>query len=794
MSTGVVARGKPDVDAERYELVAESEPGIARGGLSPVLLAYVVGPIALLFLLVLRHFGLVARAPGWAYAAVVVAPQPVSGLLERWRDAAPGSWRLQVRVAFHVAQVTAVIYLSGWGPALGMAFAFSALADLQQSGAAAWRAALGWSLAGCAVGQALVLEGWMPSFLSGSQAQTIGLLSAFVFAIAIRMAGAILEGKERAEALLEDQIAEAARAKDEAQASRDEARRSEAHHRAVVENAAEGIVTVDVDGTIRSFNAAAEAMFGWTATEIVGRPITTLLPDDLHQALADLSAAVGSVGQSAAQTNDVEVAGVRRDGDQFPMMVSTSAVIVDNSAPIISGIIRDLSDQKRVEAQLEHQALHDPLTGLPNRLMLTDRLDQALARVRRNGRMCGVLFVDLDRFKSVNDTLGHTVGDQLLIESVARIQAAVRETDTVARLGGDEFVVVCEEIEGVHHATDLAQRIITALQVPFRFGDDDTNLSASIGLALSADGAVTADVILANADIAMYRAKENGRSRYELFDEAMQQWVTTQIALETALRQAAPRNELRLFYQPILTTDTGLIRGFEALIRWERPGVGLVAPDEFIPTAEETGLIIDIGAWVLEEACRQAASWAQRWPNKRLGIAVNVSSRQLLTGDFLDTVNATLARTGLDPTLLTLELTESTLIDDAVNTQTLLRALRDLGVSLSLDDFGTGYSSLTYLRAFPINIVKIDKSFVRTIGTERQDTAIVAAVLALAKNLNISVVAEGVENTEQLAVLVHLQCPYVQGYLFSRPRPNNDIAQLIEASPLQLADTHATNP
>jgi diguanylate cyclase (GGDEF)-like protein/PAS domain S-box-containing protein len=607
------------VGAGRPEVVGAGEPGVRAAverGLSPTLLAYVVGPVAFLLLLVLRHFGLVARAPGWAYAAAILGPQPVSGLLERWRDAPPGSWRLQVRVAFHVAQVTAVIYLSGWGPALGMAFAFSALADLQQSGAAAWRAALGWSLVGCTVGQVLVLEGLMPSFLSGSQAQTIGLLSAFVFAIAIRMAGAILEGKERAEALLEDQIAEAARAKDEAQASRDEARRSEAHHRAVVENAAEGIVTVDVDGTIRSFNAAAEAMFGWTATEIVGRPITTLLPDDLHQALADLSAAVGSVGQSAAQTNDVEVAGVRRDGNQFPMMVSTSAVIVDNSAPIISGIIRDLSDQKRVEAQLEHQALHDPLTGLPNRLMLTDRLDQALARVRRNGRMCGVLFVDLDRFKSVNDTLGHTVGDQLLIESVARIQAAVRETDTVARLGGDEFVVVCEEIEGVHHATDLAQRIINALQVPFRFGDDDTNLSASIGLALSADGIVTADVILGNADIAMYRAKENGRSRYELFDEAMQRWVTTQVALEAALRQAVPRDELRLFYQPIIAADTGLIRGFEALVRWERPGIGLVAPDEFIPTAEETGLIIEIGAWVLDQACRQAATWAQRWPDK----------------------------------------------------------------------------------------------------------------------------------------------------------------------------------
>ncbi|MGO9876607.1 MAG: putative bifunctional diguanylate cyclase/phosphodiesterase [Acidimicrobiia bacterium] len=770
-------------------------------------MAYVVGPIALALLLVVRHFGLVAKVSPWAYVGAVAGSQITGRLVERWPDAPRGTLRLHVRVAVHVASVMAVIYISGWGPALGMAFAFTALADLQQSGAAAWRAALGWSLVGCAAGQALVLVGWVPSFLSRSQAQTIGFLGAFVFGIAIRMAGAVGEHKERADALLAEQMQqasaardeaqqsrdEARRSRDEAQRSRDEARRSEAHHRAVVENAAEGILTVDVDGTIRSFNAAAEAMFDWTAAEIVGRRITTILPPMLHGPLADFTASVRSDGHSAAQRNDVEVAGVRRDGTQFPMMISTSAITIDGAAPTISGIVRDLSDQKRFEAQLAYQALHDPLTGLPNRLMLIDRLDRARARCRRHNRICGVLYVDLDRFKSVNDTLGHAVGDQLLKEAAVRIQHAVRETDTVARLGGDEFVVLCEDIDDVHHATDLAERIITTLQAPFRLGDDDPHVSASIGIALCADGVETADAILANADIAMYRAKDNGRSCYELFDEAMQQWVSTQVTLEAALRGAVPHNELRLYCQPIVEADSGIIRGFEALVRWERPDHGLIPPDQFIPTAEETGLIVEIGAWVLGHACDHAAKWARHWPDRRLRIAVNVSSRQLLTGDFVDTVTSTLTRTGLDPRLLTLELTESTLIDDAITVEPLLRQIRTLGVNLALDDFGTGYSSLTYLRAFPINIVKIDKSFVRAIGTEREDTAIVAAVIALAKNLGIDVVAEGIEQPEQLAVLHQLGCPYLQGYLFAHPQPIHEAPTLLDTPHVGFAATNRTS-
>jgi diguanylate cyclase (GGDEF)-like protein/PAS domain S-box-containing protein len=754
-----------------------AEPSGRPTGLSPASLAYIMGPIALVGLIVLVHYQLVAGEV-WIYTLAILGSALLGRLAERWTDAPPGSLRLHARVALHVSVATSVIYMSGWGPAVGMVYAFSALADLQHAGARAWRAWLGWSLAGCALGQLLVLVGWAPSFLSGAQAQTIGGLGAFVFAIAIRMVGAILEYKERAEGQLAEQTRQA-------KAARDDAQRSEAHYRAVVENAAEGILTVSPAGTIGSFNSAAEAMFGWTAAEIVGKPVATIVTPDRHSSLAKFLARYEEIGEAAAQHREVETTGVRRDGSLFPMVVSTSAINVEGAPPTISGIIRDLSDQKRFEAQLSYQVLHDALTGLPNRVMLMDRLEQALARVRRRERMFALLFVDLDRFKAVNDTLGHTVGDQLLVEAAARIQSAVRETDTVARLGGDEFVVLCEDIEGVHQAADFAERIITALQAAFVFGTDVSRVSASIGMALSADGDESAEVILSNADIAMYRAKGNGRSRYELFDEAMQLWVTTQVALEAALREAVPRNELRLFCQPFIAADTGMVRGFEALLRWERPGFGLLSPEAFIPMAEEAGLMLDIGGWVLEEACRHAAAWWRRWPERRLGIAVNLSQRQLLTGDILRLVAGALERTGLPPDMLTLEVTESALLDDTVGgVDVILHELRTLGVNLSLDDFGTGYSSLTFLHTFPINIVKIDKSFVEAIGTEHEDLAVMAALIAFSKNLGLRVVAEGIENHTQLAKLLELGCPYLQGYLFSRPRPVEDVPTLVGGVPL----------
>ena len=394
--------------------------------------------------------------------------------------------------------------------------------------------------------------------------------------------------------------------------------------------------------------------------------------------------------------------------------IGWQCVVVTLPAAAILGEVLSWSYSRAARlARLEaNRHLHDSLTGLANRVMLIDRLDQALARIRRTDQMLAVFFVDLDRFKHVNDTLGHSAGDQLLVEAAARLRSVVRDSDTVARLGGDEFVLLCEPVDATRDAVEVAQRIVTALETPFVCGENQARVSASVGIVLSVDGHETADAVLKNADTAMYRAKAVGGTGYELFDEAMQNWVATRLELEVALRQAVGQGELRVFYQPVVAADSGRIVSFEALVRWERPGFGLVGPAEFISIAEESGLILEIGAWVLEEACRQAASWATRWPDRRIGVAVNVSSRQVLKGNLVDEVTRALELSALDPTLLTLELTETTLIDDAVNAQPLLRALRELGVNLALDDFGTGYSSLTYLRSFPIGVIKIDQSFV----------------------------------------------------------------------------------
>ncbi|HEY1737579.1 MAG TPA: EAL domain-containing protein, partial [Acidimicrobiia bacterium] len=437
--------------------------------------------------------------------------------------------------------------------------------------------------------------------------------------------------------------------------------------------------------------------------------------------------------------------------------------------------------------QLEaSRRLRDPLTGLANRTLLSDRLDRSLARARRMGEPLALLFIDLDRFKQVNDSLGHAAGDELLVEAARRLRELAREVDTVARLGGDEFVVVCER-STVAAASRVADRIIAALHEPVRCERGEAHVGATVGIVHTDDGCETAETMLQKADIAMYRAKARGRGCHELFDAEMQQWVARRVELEAALRSAVADDELRLEFQPAVDTSDGRIVGFEALVRWERPGFGLVPPSDFIPYAEESDLIVDIGGWVLHEACRQAARWSDRWPNRRLEIAVNVSSRQIAKGALTQQVDQALAASGLDPTLLTLELTESTLIDDAIGASSALATLRERGIRIAVDDFGTGYSSLTYLRMFPVDVIKIDRSFVDTVGRSREDTAIVAAVLTLANNLGLDVIAEGIETHEQLAALVYLNCRLAQGFLFSRPVRATAVAALVDGPLLGLA-------
>jgi diguanylate cyclase (GGDEF)-like protein len=431
-----------------------------------------------------------------------------------------------------------------------------------------------------------------------------------------------------------------------------------------------------------------------------------------------------------------------------------------------------IAARQRESAQdaLAYQATHDELTGLVNRPLLLDRVAHALAQRRQHESQVALLYFDLDRFKPINDTWGHRAGDAVLVEVSRRVQQVLRDGDTLARVGGDEFVVLCEGTNGPQDAIHIAERVLTAVSDPIVLGDATVTVGASIGIAMPTAANVTPEALVKDADAAMYRAKERGRDRYEIFDAAMADWLEQRRETEAALQRALTRDELRLVYQPVVRMSTGELAGFEALIRWERPGYGMVAPSEFITVAEDTGLIVPIGEWVLEQACRQLAAWNRAHPDRPpLDIAVNVSVRQFRPPGFVTALEKVLRETGIHPQWLLLEVTESMLLTDTDAALARLDTAKSLGIRLAIDDFGTGYSSLAYLRRFPLDVVKIDRTFTQDLGNEAADTTLIAGVVALTHVLGHTVVAEGAETLEQVMTLQALRCDFVQGYYFSHP-------------------------
>jgi diguanylate cyclase (GGDEF)-like protein/PAS domain S-box-containing protein len=440
-------------------------------------------------------------------------------------------------------------------------------------------------------------------------------------------------------------------------------------------------------------------------------------------------------------------------------------------------------DRKAFESRLAHQAHHDPLTGLPNRVLFIEFLTVALARARRRDSAVAVLFLDLDRFKFVNDSFGHDTGDELLTSLARRLQSVVRPGDTIARFGGDEFVVLCEDLDATAsrlQAIEVAERLIAAVEQPFSCQGQPQFLSASIGIALSNGTDDRSEALVRDADAAMYRAKERGKGRWELFDEAMRQSVVQRVETENALHRAVERNEFRVYYQPVMSLERGVYVGAEALVRWEHPERGLIPPAEFITLAEETGLVVPLGRFVLEAACLQAAEWHERHGDPGFTISVNLSARQLSRPELVSEVAAALRASGAPPSMICFEITESVLMDDVEASLAAIRSLKALGVRLSIDDFGTGYSSLGYLKRLPVDAVKVDRSFVDGLGNDPEDSAIVAAVINLGHTLGLTVVAEGVETEQQLAELVALGCDEAQGFLFACPRPAADLAEVLE--------------
>ncbi|MEX2658443.1 MAG: EAL domain-containing protein [Acidimicrobiales bacterium] len=557
--------------------------------------------------------------------------------------------------------------------------------------------------------------------------------------------------------------------------------------KAVLHNISDAVVACDVEGQLVFSNPAASGL-------LPGVPVESLTPAGwTEQPALHLPESTRPLGREQLplqralegdELRDLELAAVLRDGERR-ILLNNGQAIVDARGNRFGAVVvmRDATVSKRAEAALAHQALHDPLTGLPNRALLLDRIGQALSRRQPSGSVAA-LFLDLDRFKVVNDSLGHEVGDELIVSIAHRLRSVVRPSDTVARLGGDEFVVLCEGVGDPQDVIALSERIEAAVATPVNVGARgvDVVVAVSVGVVIADDNHVRPDDLLRDADTAMYRAKQRGGSRHEVFDDSFRVEAVGRLQVENELRHAIEDDRVRVHYQPIVDLTTGRISGVEALVRYEDPAGGLVQPVEFLTVAEESGLIVPLGARVLDEACRQAVRW-RREGGYLLQMSVNLSARQLTRPGFVDVVEKTLLEHGLEPGTLSLEITESALMDAALSNPNLLEGLKAAGPRLGIDDFGTGYSSLTYLRRFPVDFIKIDRTFVDGLGKDAGDTAIVKAVIGLGTALGLMTIAEGVETSQHLSVLRELGCDLAQGFHFARPLPADALTELLASQP-----------
>jgi diguanylate cyclase (GGDEF)-like protein/PAS domain S-box-containing protein len=552
---------------------------------------------------------------------------------------------------------------------------------------------------------------------------------------------------------------------------------SEDRFRSLVLNTSDVIITVTADGAIEYHSPSAERIWGYPPDVLNHANVLEFVhhkDQDIARSLFEETLARPRLGIAA----ELRIRLADNSWRHFDVVATN--LLRD---PRVVGIVvtfRDITERKEFEEALSYQASHDALTGLPNRTLFREGVERALRRSLRQGSPIAVMFIDVDNFKVVNDSLGHPVGDQLLIKVAERIQRCLRREDTLARLSGDEFAILVEDAGGADEAYALARRIQDHMKAPFSVDDHEVFTSLSVGIVMNSPAHDTPNDLLRDADLAMYRAKMNGKARCEMFDQTMGSPASERLHLETSLHRALERNELRVFYQPIVDLADGHVAGFEALVRWAHPQRGLIMPGEFIPLAEETGLIVPLDAWVLHESCRQFQEWQARHPRPLL-LSVNISARQLQSPSLIQTVASALEISGLDPRCLKLELTESVMIGDVSLVRDRLAELKRLSIQIAIDDFGTGFSSLAYLRDLPINCVKIDRSFVARLGGDARDEAIVRSIVGLSHDLGLIVIGEGIELSEQLSTLRELGCDFGQGFYFSAGVPADGADGLLRA-------------
>lgn len=585
----------------------------------------------------------------------------------------------------------------------------------------------------------------------GNRTDLMWLLESLITLLAVFYGGQILAEQRQTEQRLKD---------------------NEQQYRSLFEHNQDAVYTLDLEGNFTSSNPACLRITGLDLEQL--RDISWrefVLPEHAEMVMQYFCRAV------RGESEEFECRFHNLKGDATDFLVKFVPMYVNGVVVGVYGIGKDVTERKMADERIRKMAFYDVLTDLPNRVLFEQRLEQELERARQRNQLLAVMFFDLDRFKFINDTFGHSMGDRLLQAVSERLVTTVQTEAIFSRISGDEFTALLPNVKSVQVITEAAQQILKALAHPFVLDGHEIFITSSIGIALYPNDGSSADQLVRHADSAMYRAKENGRNNYQLFQSAMNKQITDRLALEHDLRKALEREEFVVYYQPQVNSATGEVFGLEALVRWLHPTRGMVSPAEFIPLAEESGLIVPIGEWVLETACQQVKAWQDVFPNLRA--AVNLSARQFQSDNLVEAVARVLEETQLDPHCLDLEITESTTMQNVDRAIATMHGLKQLGIQISLDDFGTGYSSLSYLKHFPIHMLKVDRSFVRDITTDEDDAAIVASVIAMAHSLHLNVIAEGVETEEQLAYLLERGCDQMQGFLFSPPLPVEKCEELL---------------